>query len=43
MATLPEQIVVTAAGAAFVLCMLYIAAYRPVILIAFFFILFTLV
>jgi hypothetical protein len=43
MATLPEQIVVTASGAAFVLCILYIAAYRPVILIGFFFILFTLV
>jgi hypothetical protein len=43
MATLPEQIAVTASGAAFVLCILYIAAYRPVILIGFFFILFTLV
>jgi len=43
MATLPEQIAVTASGAAFILCILYIAAYRPVILIGFFFILFTLV
>ena len=43
MATLPEQIAVAASGAAFALCILYIAAYRPVILIAFFFILFTLV
>jgi hypothetical protein len=43
MAILPEQIAVTASGAAFVLCILYIAAYRPVILIGFFFILFTLV
>jgi hypothetical protein len=43
MATLPEQIAVTASGAAFVLCILCIAAYRPVILIGFFFILFTLV
>jgi len=32
-----------ASGAAFALCILYIAAYRPVILIGFFFILFTLV
>jgi hypothetical protein len=43
MATVPEQIAVTASGAAFVLCILYIAAYRPIILIGFFFILFTLV
>src|SRR6476469_10419886 len=43
MATLPEQIAVAASGAAFILCILYIAAYRPVILIGFFFILFTLV
>src|SRR6185503_20806273 len=43
MATLPEQIAVAASGAAFLLCILYIAACRPVILIAFFFILFTLV
>jgi hypothetical protein len=43
MATLPEQLVVIASGAAFALCMLCIAAYRPVILIGFFFILFTLV
>lgn len=43
MATLPEQIAVTASSAAFVLCILYIAAYRPVILIGYFFILFTLV
>jgi Family of unknown function (DUF6418) len=43
MATLPEQIAVMASGAAFVLCILHIAAYRPIILIGFFFILFTLV
>ena len=43
MATLPEQIAVVASGAAFLLCILYIVAYRPVILIGFFFILFTLV
>jgi hypothetical protein len=43
MATLPEQIAVMASGAAFILCILYIAAYRPVILIGFFFILFALV
>ena len=43
MAILPEQIAVMASGAAFALCILYIAAYRPVILIGFFFILFTLV
>ena len=43
MAILPEQIAVTASGAAFILCILYTAAYRPVILIGFFFILFTLV
>ena len=43
MATLPEQIAVSASGAAFVLCILYIAAYRPIVLIGFFFILFTLV
>lgn len=40
---LAEQIAVTASGAAFALCILYVAAYRPVILIGFFFILFTLV
>jgi Family of unknown function (DUF6418) len=43
MATLPEQIAVTVSGAALLLCVLYIAAYRPVIFLAFFFILFTLV
>jgi uncharacterized protein DUF6418 len=43
MATLPEQIAVTASGAAFVLCILFVAAYRPIILISFFFILFSLV
>jgi hypothetical protein len=43
MATFPEQIAVAASGAAFILCILYTAAYRPVILISFFFILFTLV
>jgi len=39
----PEQIAVTASGAALVLCILHIAAYRPVILIGFFFILVTLI
>lgn len=43
MATLADQIAVAASGAMFVLCILYTAAYRPVILISFFFILFTLV
>lgn len=43
MATLPEQVAVTASGTALLLCILYIAACRPVILIGFFFILFTLV
>ena len=43
MTTLPEQVAVAASGAAMLLCILYIAAYRPVILISFFFILFTLV
>ena len=43
MATFPEQIAVVASGAAFFLCILYTAAYRPFILISFFFILFTLV
>jgi hypothetical protein len=43
MATLPEQIAVAASGAAFLLCILYITAYRPIILISFLFILFTLV
>lgn len=43
MATLPQQIAVTCAATALLLCVLYIAAYRPVILISFFFILFTLV
>lgn len=42
MTTLPEQIAVTVSGAALFLCILSIAAYRPVILISFFFILFTL-
>ncbi len=43
MATLAEQAVVIISGTIFVLCILYIAAYRPVILIGFFFILFTLI
>src|SRR3954453_15579377 len=43
MATLPAQIAVIVSGAAFVLCVLYIAAYGPVIFLGFFFILFTLV
>lgn len=43
MATLAEQAVVITSGVIFVLCILYIAAYRPVILIGFIFILFTLI
>jgi Family of unknown function (DUF6418) len=43
MSTLPEQIAVTVSGTALLLCILFVAAYRPVILISFFFILFTLV
>jgi hypothetical protein len=43
MPTLPEQIAVTVPGTALLLCILFVAAYRPVILISFFFILFTLV
>jgi hypothetical protein len=43
MSALPEQIAVTVSGAALLLCILSVAAYRPVILISFFFILFTLV
>jgi hypothetical protein len=43
MATLADQIAVAASGAMFALCILYTAAYRPVIVISFFFILFTLV
>lgn len=43
MATLPEQIAVVLSGAALLLCVLHLAAYRPVIFLAFFFILFTLV
>ncbi|WP_291848453.1 DUF6418 domain-containing protein [Bradyrhizobium sp.] len=43
MATFPEQMAVAVSGAALLLCVLYIAAYRPVIFLAFFFILFTLV
>jgi uncharacterized protein DUF6418 len=42
MTTLPEQIAVIVSGAALFLCILSIAAYRPVILIGFFFIIFTL-
>src|ERR1044071_2585920 len=43
MPTLPEQIAVTVSGTALLLCILFVSAYRPVILISFFFILFTLV
>lgn len=43
MANLPGQIAVILSGAAFFLFILYIAAYRPVIFLAFLFILFTLV
>jgi hypothetical protein len=43
MPTLPEQIAITVSGTALFLCILFVAAYRPVILISFFFILFTLV
>ncbi len=43
MATLPSQIAVLFTGGAFFLCVLYIAAYRPVIFLGFLFILFTLV
>jgi hypothetical protein len=42
MATLPAQIAVALSGAAFFLCVLYIAACRPVIFLGFLFILFTL-
>lgn len=40
---LPEKIAVTCSAAALILCVLNIAAYRPVVLISFLFILFTLV
>ena len=43
MPTLAAQIAVVSSGAAFILCVLYIAAFRPVIFIGFFFILFSLV
>ena len=43
MATLPAQIAVIFSGVALILCVLHLAAYRPVIFLAFFFILFTLV
>jgi hypothetical protein len=43
MAELPSQIAVILSGIAFFLCVLYIAAYRPVIFFGFFFILFTLI
>jgi hypothetical protein len=42
MTTLADQIAVAASAAVFVLCILFVAAYRPVILIGFFFILFSL-
>jgi Family of unknown function (DUF6418) len=43
MATIPAQIAVVLSGAALILCVLHLAAYRPIIFVAFFFILFTLV
>jgi hypothetical protein len=43
MATLPAQIAVVLSGATLLLCVLQLAAYRPVIFVSFFFILFTLV
>jgi hypothetical protein len=43
MATLPTQIAVVLSGAALILCVLHLAAYRPIIFLSFFFILFTLV
>jgi hypothetical protein len=43
MTTLPAQIAVVLSGGAFLLCVLYLAAYRPAIFLGFFFILFTLV
>jgi hypothetical protein len=43
MAILPAQIAVISSGAAFILCVLYVAAFRPVIFFGFFFILFSLV
>jgi Family of unknown function (DUF6418) len=42
MAELPSQIAVILSGIAFFLCVLYVAAYRPVIFFGFFFILFSL-
>jgi hypothetical protein len=43
MATLPAQIAVVLSGVALLLCVLHLAAYRPIIFLSFFFILFTLV
>lgn len=43
MADFPAQIAVVLSGAALILCVLNLAAYRPIIFLAFFFILFTLV
>jgi hypothetical protein len=43
MAELPAQIAVILSGTGFFLCVFYLAAYRPVIFIGFFFILFSLV
>jgi Family of unknown function (DUF6418) len=43
MATLPMQIAVILSGATFFLFIFYIAAYRPIIFLGFFFILFTLI
>jgi hypothetical protein len=43
MATFPAQIATIASGCTFFLCILYIAAYRPVFFLGFFFIIFTLV
>jgi hypothetical protein len=43
MAELPAQVAVILSGTAFFLCVLYVAAYRPVIFVGFFFVLFSLV
>ena len=44
MATFPAQIVALFSGVAFIMCVLYVAAYRPVFFLSFFFIfLFTLI
>jgi hypothetical protein len=43
MADLPAQVAVIVSGIAFFLCVLYVAAYRPVIFLGLFFVLFSLV